>query len=685
MSDFDESLSQRLERHAEADSDAILYRFLRDGETESERLSRGGFAERVRRAAAGLQEQGVTGRPVLLLYPPGLDFAVSFFACLHAGAIAVPALPPDPLRPQRILPRLRAIVHSAEIGAVLTDEESAESARTWLHQAPDLKGIPWIATDTLAAESAAGTSPPDVAADAPAFLQYTSGSTAAPRGTVVTHQNLMHNLAAIAHAFHSHGETVAVSWLPVYHDMGLIGNVLQAAFLGCSCVLMSPTAFIRQPIRWLRAISDYRGTFTVAPNFAYNLCNRKTTPEQREGLDLSSLQFTLNGAEPVRPETLETFAQTFAPHGLDPSSLHPVYGLAEASLLVAGRKPVLDQPPSITQVDSDAFERGTLSFVDDGGYRTVGCGEVALGMTVAIVDPDEGVPVEEGRVGEIWVAGDSVAAGYWRDENATRTTFGFTLADHPGQQFLRTGDLGWIHGGELHVAGRIKDLVIIRGRNHHPQDIEFVAENAHDAIRQGCSAAFALEGTDEERLGLVAEVDLRKTDDEPARIADAVRGALVDALDVRAHLVVLVAPRNVPKTTSGKIQRALCRKALLADRLEVIERSDLAEVEAAEARAAARTSPTAGMSHEELLEAVHPFIVDQLCMLLRLPEETVLSGRTLAELGLDSLAAVELRFAAEMEYEVDVPLELQPDRTTLDDLVVWLVAQIEKHQEPSPA
>jgi acyl-CoA synthetase (AMP-forming)/AMP-acid ligase II len=447
---------------------------------------------RARAIAAALRFAGAKGERALLLFPPGLDFIEGFFGCLYAGVVAVPAYPPHFGKLDRSLPRLQAIIADAQATLVLTTSPILERAKLILTQAPDLKALCWLATDQVVSDVDEHWRAEHATCGDLAFLQYTSGSTGHPRGVMLTHANLLHNASLIFHVF-EHTETDSyVSWLPMFHDMGFMVGVLQPLYAGIRAVVMSSAAFLQRPARWLEAISRYRATTSGGPNFAYDLCARKITADDAAALDLSSWTVAFNGAEPVRAETLARFAARFDQCGFRRAALYPCYGLAEATLVVTGgRKKSL---PVIKQVEAKTM---------------VGCGGALAGERVIIVDPASLTELKDGQVGEIWVYGPSVARGYWNRPEETRQTFNAYLSDTGEGPFLRTEDLGFIEAGELYITGRIKDLIIIRGLNHYPQDIEWTVESCNTALRPGCSAAFTIEADGEERLVIVQEVDTR--------------------------------------------------------------------------------------------------------------------------------------------------------------------------------
>jgi amino acid adenylation domain-containing protein len=556
-----------LRSRAARQANKTAYTFLANGEEEEASLTFAELDRRARALGAFLQKHGGAGERVLLLYPPGLDFVTSFLGCLYGGAIAVPAYPPRSNRPDT---RLAAIAEDARPRFALTTPALAGMASAFAKQVPDLQDVQWIATEELdVAAWADQWTPPDAdpaqTAERVAFLQYTSGSTATPKGVMVTHRNLVHNERMIQLAFDQSEESVIVGWLPLYHDMGLIGNVLQPLYVGATCVLMAPVAFLQQPLRWLRAISRYKGTTSGGPNFAYELCVRKTDAASREGLDLSSWKVAFNGAEPVRAETLERFAATFAPYGFRAEAFYPCYGLAEATLFVTGGTP--GQGAGVREVDAEALGRNVVepAAADRPSRALVACGRPWLEQEVRIVDPESGAVLPEGQVGEIRVTGESVAAGYWNRPEASAEAFG-----DGADRELRTGDLGFFAGGELFVTGRVKDLIIVRGRNHYPQDIELTAERSHPALRPGGGAAFSVEVDGEEQLVIVHEVERSQRHDLDG-VVEAVRRAVAQEHEVPVHAVALIKPGALPKTSSGKVRRRTCRADFLAGRFELLE------------------------------------------------------------------------------------------------------------------
>jgi acyl-CoA synthetase (AMP-forming)/AMP-acid ligase II len=566
------SYGEVLRRRAESMPDATAFVFLEEDGSEQE-LTWAELDGRACAIAAAIEaERQDSAEPAVLLFAPGLDYIAALFGCFYAGTPAVPAFPPIPTRISRTLPRLLGILEDSAAGLVLTTRALGEAVEQWVGDARGTVSPRVVATDGLVGTGAV-RGPIEVATDALALLQYTSGATSEPRGVMLTHDHLLSNSERIYDSFGVLAGDRVVIWLPPYHDMGLIGGVMQPVYGGMPTVLMSPITFLRHPIVWLREMSRTRGTTTGAPNFAYDLCVRRTRPEEREGLDLSDWEIAFTGAEPVNAQTIEDFSRTFAPYGFRREAFYPCYGLAEATLLVSGSKRMAG--PKSVSVDRERLEREGIVEVATGDSRArevVGCGTTPSGHRVVIVDPSSLRTCRDGQVGEIWFSGPSVAAGYWRRPQETEWTFGAVTSDTGEGPFLRTGDLGFMRDGELFVTGRLKEVMIINGRNYYPVDIERACETSVTSLRPHCGAVFGV--PDESgREGLVIVYEVAGDDaDEHAAALDAVRRAVSMDTNVTPEAVVLVEPRTIPKTSSGKVQRLLCREQFLSNQLSELAR-----------------------------------------------------------------------------------------------------------------
>ncbi len=545
----------------------IAFTYLVDGEDEEIHLTYRELDHQARAIGAWLESHDLVGQRALLLYPAGLEFIAAFFGCLYAGVIAVPVYPP---RRNRSLGRIQAIADDAEARVALTTDLVLNRVMPLIDQTPHLKQLTWLSTCQVPSKMAGEWKMPDVHGNTLAFLQYTSGSTGTPKGVVLSHANLVHNSALISYSFEHTRSGAGVFWLPSYHDMGLIGGILQPLYIGRPNVLISPMSFLQKPYRWLSAITRYQVSTSGGPNFAYDLCVRKITPKQRETLDLSSWQVAFNGAEPVRAETLDAFAETFAPCGFRREAFYPCYGLAEATLIVSGGH-VHKQSKSGT-FDAQALARNEVISTESdapGGRKLVGCGKNLPDQRIEIVDPETRMPCPAGRIGEIWVQGPSVAQGYWRQEEATEQVFHARLADTGEGDFLRTGDLGFLEHGELYVAGRLKDLLIVHGVNYYPQDIERTVQQSHPRLRLDCGAAFVVEKNDREQLVVTQEIGHHKQSNFQ-EVFDAIRRAVAGEHELIPSEIVLLRAGSIPKTSSGKIQRHACRDGYLAGTLKVV-------------------------------------------------------------------------------------------------------------------
>lgn len=569
----DASLVAILRRRALQQPAAIAYKFLQ--------YTHAGCSERnwtydeldhqARLVGAVLTNLGTFQQPVLLLFPSGLEYIAAFFGCFYAGAIAVTAYPP---RRTRSLDRIGAILEDAHASVILTTSALRTPIQEWLREYPTGNAVTVLAVDALDETLAQAWREPALTPDSLAFLQYTSGSTATPKGVMVSHGNLLHNSALIQHYSRTDERDVCVSWLPIYHDMGLIGGIIQPAYAGYPAIFMDPVQFLQFPLRWLYAISQYRGTVTYAPNFAFEQCIRRARPQDIAALDLSSWRGAANGAEPIRVETLERFYQAFAPCGLRPNVLRSCYGLAEGTLVVSSE--VVGEGSSVQAFDRQALASNRVVAVPAGSPQAqllAGCGTPALGQNVMIVRPEDRTACLPDEIGEIWVQGASIARGYWQNPEATAHTFHTSLSESGAGPFLRTGDLGFCWAGQLYITGRIKDVIILNGRNHYPQDIELTTEKSHPALCPGSCVAFSIEQAGAERLVVLAEVNPRyrppQGQPHPSlhEIQACIRRDIVDAHDIHAQDVVLLHLGEVLRTSSGKLQRRACRDRYLQGKL----------------------------------------------------------------------------------------------------------------------
>ncbi|MDF0674702.1 MAG: amino acid adenylation domain-containing protein [Nitrospira sp.] len=646
-------------QRADRFTNRTAYTFLTDGESETCEVTYGELDRQARAIAAWLQSLGAQGERAILLYPPGLDYIAAFFGCLYAEVVAVPAYPPQR---KRTLGRLHAVLADSGATFALTTAKVRAGIDRLCRQDPgmdEFRKVQWIETDAIPEGIERTWRPPALTARTLAFLQYTSGSTGSPKGVMVSHENLLHNQRMIQEAFGHTEETTVLGWLPLYHDMGLIGNVLQPLYLGRPCVLMSPVHFMQKPVRWLSAISRYRATTSGAPNFAYDLCVRQISAEERASLDLSSWLVAFNGAEPIHAGTLDRFSEKFGPCGFRREAFYPCYGLAEATLFVAGGE--RGAAPVVRTVQKAAMERGRIidsTRADSSTQRLVGCGRIGADQQVMIVNPETLSRCLQRQVGEIWVKGPSVAQGYWKCPETTALTFAATMADTGEGPYLRTGDLGVSQDGELFVVGRLKDLIIIRGRNHHPQDIETTVQESHSSLKPGCGAAFSIPINDEEQLVVVQEVVGAPTVDLD-HVASEISRAVTEHHEIQVHAVVLIKPGTLPKTSSGKVQRHLCRTKFLAQELEAIETF-------LDKRVAGPTDSAAEDADNGMIKTVGEIWAQVLDCARIGPHDNFF------ELGGDSLRGTQVLARVRETYAVDLPLESLFDAPTVAGLAALI-------------
>jgi amino acid adenylation domain-containing protein/FkbH-like protein len=632
----------------------LAYIFLRDGEWREDHLTYGELDRQARAIGAHLRDLGGSGERVLLLYPPGLAFIPAFFGCLYAGAIAVPAYPP---RLNRNLIRIQSIVADAQATMVISTTTIHSRLKSTLSaEFPELNALHWIATDEMVEGAESEWQEPAVTGSSLVFLQYTSGSTGTPKGVMLSHENLLYNAALVYKTLRHTPEDRYVSWLPTFHDMGFMAGVLQPMYGGFLGVQMSPASFLRHPVMWLQAITQYQGTTSGGPNFAYDLCVRKISPDQRETLDLSSWSVAFNGAEPVRNDTLERFIEAFEPCGFRRESFYPCYGLAEATLIVSGSDK--EAAPVVSRISAKALEHDQVIkslAVGEAETAVVSCGRSLRGQGIAIVDPDTLRRRLPGEVGEIWVAGPSVALGYWNRLDETEHTFHARLSDTGEGPFLRTGDLGFILNDELYLTGRLKDLIIIRGRNLYPQDLEFSVGLCDPALRPGCTAVFSVTARGAEKIVVIQEIDRRWRSDLE-KVIEKIRQVIAEEHEVNAHAVILIKAGTIPKTSSGKIQRYLCREAFMSDSFDVVGRWIEPDDEDDEINIS--ESPGDIESAQDL----EGWLVRQLAASLKTKLSEIDVSRSIIEQGLDSMMAVETMHAIENRLAIKLPISrlLQP-------------------------
>ncbi len=654
-----------LAARAEATPDRVVYEYV--GQTAGRKSHTFGSLQRAAWSLAELiREATEPGDRVLLLYPPGLEFIEAFLATVCAGAIAVPAPPPNPHRPDRSLRRLESIVRSARPTVAFTLSNVADALSTVMPEGGPLADVRWIASDR---ERGAPIAPRGAGPDDIALLQYTSGSTSDPKGVVLRHANVLANIASLDKGWDHDENSVLVSWLPAFHDLGLVYGVLMPIWSGCLGIQMSPIDVIQRPFVWLDTISRFGATHSSGPNFIYDHCVRKISDEEADSLDLSSWRVALTAAEPVRAETLRRFSERFEHKGFAWAAFCPGYGLSEATCKVVATS--AEEEPFMLQLDADALERDLVlpARGDIASREVVACGRPGPDIDVRIMHPTTQEPCGSDEVGEIWASGATIAGAYWNQPDATRRSLGARLVGQD-KVFLRTGDLGFLREGQLYVTGRIKDLIIVRGSNHYPQDIEYTVQEAHPSVRVGCSAAVSFEAEGEEHLAVVAELDNRwmkaleegnrPTDEgRPLRTDDvkiAITKAVSEQHGLRVDRVVLLRAGQIPKTTSGKIRRQACKDRLMLGAFhDVGVEVTTSAVDTAYAEALAQISEIVSRCAGIDMGNLQP--------------EASLHGY-----GLDSLAGVDIAYEIGMLMGLQVPSDLLEKVDSVRGLVDFVLA-----------
>ncbi len=668
-------LVDRLQFWANTKPNSTAFYFT-DGETNDDlSLTYAQLDHAARAVAVELQKDLQPGDRAILMYPPGLDFVIGYFGCLYAGCVAVPAFPPKRNRKGM---RIQNIAQDCAAKAGLTTALTASQMLKDEATERETNQLKLLATDQIDKTLAIRYRGVEIHAEDIAMLQYTSGSTGQPKGVILTHDNLIRNCEMITHLFNLRADAVGISWLPAYHDMGLIGGILTPVFLGVGICLMSPMAFLQRPVRWLRAITKYRGTVSGAPNFAYQLCVDKVTEEEMKDLDLSSWNVAFNGAEPVRASTIEHFARKFQRVGFHATSHLPTYGMAETTLIVTAGPG--NKEPVIHHFRGKLLDKRIVEPIDptDPDARSlVGCGRISPNETVLIVDPESNIALNEDEIGEIWIKSPSVGKGYWQKPEISRETFEAYTSDGQGP-FLRSGDLGFFHDQQLYVAGRVKDLIIVRGVNRYPQDIEQTVEECHESIQSGSAAAFADLSGVRERLIIAVEVQ-RSLEDDWAPVIEAIRRSIVQVHELPPDAVVLVRSGSLPKTSSGKIQRHACLQAFREKSLRVIAEWigwEDNEQDDAPMIAASTISPSFKQHRAVTAKKTRdpdPAIVDLVKRTIRnVAEERAkildLDTNIVVDLGLDSLERLQIAHALETSFGGRFPEDVLNEIETVREI-----------------
>lgn len=626
--------------YAKEKGSSTAFTFLSNGVTETDQINFATLERKARSIATVLAENFNAGDRVLLLYLPGLEFIEAFLGCLYAKIVAVPAYIPQ--HRKKHWQQLAGIAHSAEISAILTTQSLNLMWKLNPETSDFLTKYTIITTDLVADRDISTWTPPIVEKSDLAFLQFTSGSTGNPKGVMVTHQALLTNQLMIANAFDHQDGVVVASWLPIYHDMGLIGSILQPFCLGGQAVFMPPVAFLQSPIRWLSTISKYKASTSGGPNFAYELCVNKISEEEAQGLDLSSWRVAFNGSEPVRAETMNLFTTKFAACKFHEKSFFPCYGLAEATLFVSGgpaRRSLVQRNVNIAAYENNRAEYSLSSHVES--KTLVSSGTVSNDIQISIIDPYSLAICEARSIGEIWLCSPSIAKGYFGNEVATHETFKNTLKGNESHCYLRTGDLGFYDEGELFITGRIKDMIIIRGRNLYPQDIESAVQKAHPAFRSGCGAAFSIDVESEERLVLVQEIDRTYTKSVDSEdLIRLIKQTISEDFGTQVHDIVLIKQATLIKTSSGKIERRTCKRQYLSGELT---------------RQISRTRSEKNFNTDSESE-VKNLIRNIVAKILRINSKDIDLSTSLLAYGLDSLGAVELHQALELQFSKSIPI-----------------------------
>jgi acyl-CoA synthetase (AMP-forming)/AMP-acid ligase II/acyl carrier protein len=625
-----ESLVEIISKRAKLQPESVVYRYLGDGVNETESFTFKEIDRVARSVAQALSEKLNKGDRVLLLFPQGLQYVAALYGCFYGGFIAIPAYPP---RRNRKMDRINSIIEDSGAAAGLVTGDVFKTIERNFADDELLKKMEWFEYEKISSNPNPLPLTTLPQPDDTAFIQYTSGSTGNPKGVMITHKNIIYNSDFIRRSFGFDKNTVGMNWLPIFHDMGLVGGIFQAAFLGLINIGMPPVAFLKNPLNWLKAIDKYKATTGGGPNFSYDYCIQKIKPEETANLDLSTIKNFYCGGEPVRKKTFVEFPKTFANARVRTNQMFAVYGMAETTLIVTGGDPASE--PKYVRVDQEALSKNRLVFVpeDKKGIDLVSNGHVWMETAIKIVNPDTFEPVDENGIGEVWISGPTVAKGYWNKPEENKRTFNAHLANGDGP-WLRSGDLGFLFKDELYITGRLKDLIIIRGVNHYPNDIEYSVQQSHEAFKPNSGAAFSIHKEGVEKLVIVQELErnyLRNTDFN--ELMAHIRKTVADNHELEVYSVALIRTGSIPLTSSGKIQRRQTRYEFLTGKLNVVAswQPDDEEPEAIEPQSVQPTE-----------EAIKEWLTQWIMKNQHFKREEIDPDTPITSYGIDSLAAVTL-------------------------------------------
>ncbi|NQU85630.1 MAG: AMP-binding protein, partial [Mariniphaga sp.] len=645
-----------LQLRAKNQPDDLAYVFLNDGENEEGSITYKQMHEKAKVIAVTLQKTCKKGDRAVLLFPNGIEFIVTVFGCFYAGVIAVPAYPP---RRNKQNNRFKSIVENSECAFIITTKKIYANIRKNFADEDFFTKTKYLVFENLDDQLASQWLKPHIDPEDLATLQYTSGSTGKPKGVMVRHRNIIYNSEVIKQAYGHNEKLIVVSWLPNFHDMGLFGPLFQIIYNGGINYIIPPAEFIRKPFNWLKTISKYKAITAGGPNFAYDYCVEKISDEERNQLDLSSIQVLFSGAEPIQKETINNFEKAFKQSNFSPKQTYPCYGLAEAVLMVTGGN--YNDEPVYFSASVNALEQNLVKHATDNeeSRELVGSGFPWGETKVAIVNPETETVCQAGKIGEIWISSPSVCKGYWRDTEETERIFKAFLSDTKEGPFLRTGDLGFIHQGNLFVTGRLKDLIIIRGKNHYPMDIEKTVENCHEILVSNANAAFSIDVLNKERLVVIQEVKRTYLKDlNIDEVCETIRQAVVEEYELQVYSIVLLRTGSIPKTSSGKIQRRMCKADYLLKNLTEVGSWKM------------ELPKTIKQSDKEFTETeIKEWLINWLSHKLGIAIDNIDLEKPITAYGLDSMAAVELENDVNEYFGVSWPLSSFLVETNLSKLI----------------